>query len=99
MGILTALLLALSAFSLVVYPIIRRLGRNGFLFAALAPALAFFVLLPLGSRGLPVTEEWSWVPQLGLDLTLRMDQISWLFALLVTGAGALVLLYCRNYFE
>ncbi len=28
-----------------------------------------------------------------------MDQLSWLFSLLVTGAGALVLLYCRNYFD
>lgn len=99
MAALTTLLLALSLASLLAYPVIRRLGRHGFLFAALVPAAAFAVLLPLGMSGVAVTEVIPWVPELGLDLTFHMDQVSWLFALLVTGAGALVLLYCQNYFE
>ncbi len=99
MGMLATLLLALSISALLIYPVLRRMGRNGFLVAAAAPAAAFFVLLPLGFDQPPVTERLSWLPQLGLELTLRMDQIGWLFALLVTGAGALVLVYCRNYFD
>lgn len=99
MGTLAALLLALSVSAIIIYPIIRRFQRNGFLLAALPPLIAFAILLPLGILEPVVTETLSWLPQLGLDLTFRMDQISWLFALLVTGAGALVLLYCRDYFD
>jgi multicomponent K+:H+ antiporter subunit A len=39
----------------------------------------------------------SWLPSLGLDLTLRLDGLSWLFSLLITGIGALVVLYARYY--
>jgi multicomponent K+:H+ antiporter subunit A len=39
----------------------------------------------------------SWVPQLGLGLTLRMDGFAWVFCALVTGIGALVVLYARYY--
>lgn len=99
MGMLATLLLALSISSLLIHPVLTRLGRNGFFLAAAAPAAAFFVLLLYGlDRELRV-EHLDWLPGLGLNLTLRMDQISWLFALLVTGAGALVLVYCRNYFD
>lgn len=99
MGMLATLLLALSIMALLIYPVLRRMGSNGFLLAAAAPAAGFFVLLFYGMGATMRTETLQWLPQLGLDLTFRMDQISWLFSLLVTGAGALVLLYCRNYFD
>ncbi|MCA0347533.1 MAG: Na+/H+ antiporter subunit A [Actinobacteria bacterium] len=99
MGTMATILLALSCSALLIYPIVRRMRRNGFFLAALPLAFAFGVLLPLGAPGDPVVEQLQWLPQLGLDLTFRMDQLSWLFALLVTGAGTLVLLYCRNYFD
>ncbi|RZA12296.1 MAG: monovalent cation/H+ antiporter subunit A, partial [Proteobacteria bacterium] len=38
-----------------------------------------------------------WLPSLGLDLTFRLTGFSWLFALLVLGIGALVVLYARYY--
>ncbi|PHV12320.1 monovalent cation/H+ antiporter subunit A [Chitinimonas sp. BJB300] len=43
--------------------------------------------------------RWSvpWVPQLGLELGFRMDGLAWLFALLITGIGALVVLYAAHY--
>ena len=99
MGTMATLLLALSCCALLIYPVVQRMRRNGFFVAAVPLAASFAVLLPLGISGSTVTEEMSWLPQLGLNLTFRMDQLSWLFALLVTGAGALVLLYCRNYFD
>src|SRR3546814_14372074 len=37
------------------------------------------------------------MPSLGLNFVLRMDGFSWLFAGLVTGIGALVVLYARYY--
>ena len=37
------------------------------------------------------------MPSLGLDFTLRMDGFAWLFTMLVTGIGFLVVLYARYY--
>ncbi len=39
-----------------------------------------------------------WVPDLGLSLSLYLDGLSLLFALLITGIGSAVLLYTRAYF-
>ncbi len=38
-----------------------------------------------------------WAPALGLGISLRMDGFAWLFALLVTGMGTLVVIYARYY--
>ena len=38
-----------------------------------------------------------WVPQLGLELSLRLDGLAWTFAMLVSGMGVLVVLYARYY--
>ena len=37
-----------------------------------------------------IREEIPWLPSLGLDLVLRIDGFAWMFAMLVTGIGALV---------
>jgi multicomponent K+:H+ antiporter subunit A len=42
-------------------------------------------------------ERQPWIPSLGLDLVFQVDGISWMFAMLVTGIGALVVLYARYY--
>ena len=39
----------------------------------------------------------EWVPDLGLEFSLRMDGFAWMFAMLVTGIGFLVVLYARYY--
>lgn len=102
MGMMTTALLVLSIVALLAYPFIRRFQRNAF-FAVAAALGAVFVLfawqLPAVLDGAVFVERLNWVPQLGLDFTLRLDMLGLLFALLVTGVGALVLLYCRNYFE
>lgn len=43
--------------------------------------------------------RWSvpWVPQLGLDLTLRLDGYAWMFSGLVLGIGGLVVMYAHYY--
>ncbi|SHO66464.1 multicomponent K+:H+ antiporter subunit A [Pseudoxanthobacter soli DSM 19599] len=38
-----------------------------------------------------------WVPELGLDIILRLDGYAWMFAVLITGIGLLVVLYTRYY--
>lgn len=38
-----------------------------------------------------------WAPQFGLEMNLRMDGFAWMFAMLVSGVGTLVVLYARYY--
>jgi len=44
-----------------------------------------------------VRYQLEWMPTLGLTFNLRLDGFAWLFALLVTGIGLLVVLYARYY--
>ncbi|SUY28686.1 multisubunit potassium/proton antiporter PhaA subunit /multisubunit potassium/proton antiporter PhaB subunit [Aminobacter aminovorans] len=39
----------------------------------------------------------EWVPSLGLNLSLRMDGFAWLFVMMISGIGFLVVLYARYY--
>ena len=48
--------------------------------------------------GQPVVESVEWVPQIGLDLDLRLDGFALLMGLLVTGIGVLVFTYSIVYF-
>jgi len=41
--------------------------------------------------------EGTWLPQLGLNFTLRMDGFAWLFSMLIAGIGFLVVVYARYY--
>lgn len=54
-----------------------------------------------GVGGLPpaVTESWTWVHQLGMNLDFRLDSLSWVLAMVVVFIGTLVLIYCVGYFE
>lgn len=73
--------------------------RAGWLLA-LPPVGAFiwFVsCIPLVAGGDVVTESIAWVPALGIEVAMRLDGLSLLFALLVTGIGALIVLYAGAY--
>ncbi|GAA5096374.1 monovalent cation/H+ antiporter subunit A [Bartonella acomydis] len=41
----------------------------------------------------------AWLPEWGGYLILRMDGLSWLFCLLITGIGLLVVIYARYYMD
>ena len=87
----------------LVAPLITRfLGQRAFMLAALAPAAAFGWLISIGGpilAGQPLTESVPWIPALGVVLGFSIGVVQWTLALIVTGIGALVLLYCRWYFE
>lgn len=68
---------------------------SGFVSALAFAAGAF--LYPTISSGTVVRREIAWLPELGLNFTLRMDGFAWLFSMLVTGIGFLVVLYARYY--
>lgn len=63
---------------------------------ALYPAVVFvFLLMQIESPGL--SETLAWMPSLGLELAIRLDGLALLMALLVSGIGALVLVYGGGY--
>ena len=76
-------------------------ARNAAAGLAGAVALACLGLVwaayPTVSAGGVLRAGFAWMPGLGLELALRMDGFAWLFAGLVTGIGALVVLYARYY--
>ncbi len=52
---------------------------------------------PAVADGGVVRHTIEWVPALGLSVTLRLDGFAWLFSLLITGIGLLVVIYARYY--
>ncbi|WP_040337513.1 Na+/H+ antiporter subunit A [Candidatus Blastococcus massiliensis] len=82
--------------------LVRWWGRQAFLVLALVPGGGFvWTMAQLGTitDGGEVRETTPWVPALDLEIALRLDALSLTLAALVTGVGALVLLYCARYFE
>jgi multicomponent Na+:H+ antiporter subunit A len=82
--------------------LVRWWGRSAFLVLALVPAAAFgwtVGQLVAVTGGGEVRETIPWVPAVELEIALRLDALALTFALLVTGVGALVLVYCARYFE
>ena len=96
-------LLILFGVVAVALPLVTRFaGRGVFLLGALVPGAGFvhaLVLAPTVLAGNAITESLPWVPELDLALAFRMDVLSWALTLVVTGVGALVLVYCSRYFR
>ncbi len=64
---------------------------------ALGGTLLAALLYPALADGAVVRAEIAWLPSLGLDLVLRLDGLSWIFAFIVLAIGFLVVLYARYY--
>ncbi|MDD7928303.1 Na+/H+ antiporter subunit A [Microbacterium thalli] len=99
------MLIFLGAFAvlpLVLPWLVKRIGARAFSVAALLSIAAFIdaalrapVVL---SGGIPF-ESYAWIPRLDIALSMRMDTLAWIMTLIVTGVGALVMIYCRWYFD
>ncbi|HKU69923.1 MAG TPA: monovalent cation/H+ antiporter subunit A [Burkholderiales bacterium] len=64
---------------------------------ALAAHALAWTAYPEMSQGQVLRFELDWLPILGINFTLRLDGFAWMFAILVTGMGFLVVLYARYY--
>ena len=89
--------------SVIAYPLVRLLGRNGFFFLALVPLGGLLYSLStipdlFSPDAHPLVETLDWLSALGLEGVFRLDVLSWIMTLLVTGIGALVFVYCARYF-
>ena len=54
-------------------------------------------MLPSIAAGETLRFVWEWVPSLGVNISFLVDGLSLTFALLITGIGALVMLYSARY--
>ncbi len=67
------------------------------LFIALPSAALALVLWLLAVHELPLFRAWSWVPALGIDLAFRVDALSALLLVMITGVGTAVFVYAGGY--
>jgi multicomponent K+:H+ antiporter subunit A len=70
--------------------------------AGIAALLCFalvMMLAPSVFAGQVPRAVFEWVPALGLNFSLRVDGLAWMFALLVSAIGALVVLYAAYYLD
>lgn len=101
---MTLALAVLSGFLLaLVVPWLPGLERRGWgwAMAVLPAALAgwFTTFVPDVLAGTVVRESHTWVEELGIRFAFRLDGWGMIFALLVTGIGALVMVYSGAYME
>nr|WP_315268403.1 Na+/H+ antiporter subunit A [Microbacterium lemovicicum] len=97
-----ALLGAFAVIPILLPWLVSRIGARAFYVAAALPVIAFahtVWLAPLVQSGDVPFEAYDWIPALGIQLSMRMDTLAWVMALVVTGVGALVMIYCRWYFR
>ena len=68
---------------------------------AIGVSLSSFVLLltqaKTVSNGHAILEQWQWLPQIGIDFSFRLDALSLIFSLLITGIGTLIYIYAYYY--
>lgn len=92
------LTLVVSSFALA--PLAGWLGRKSSPLLAAIPALLFAALctfLPGLGEGGHVLETHRWIPSLNVAASFRIDGLSLLFALLITGIGSVVFLYASSH--
>lgn len=100
-GALLLALLALPFAGSIAAALFPANARNGEAWLAGGIALAAHGLAwttyPEMSNGQVLRLDLAWLPALDLSFTLRLDGFAWMFSILVTGIGFLVVLYARYY--
>ncbi|MBB6336344.1 multicomponent K+:H+ antiporter subunit A [Xanthomonas arboricola] len=95
------ILLALPFVMAAATALLWRTSRSITAWLAAAAPLGGLVILatltPAVLRGEVIGSQYAWLPQIGLMFSLRLDGLAWMFALLVLGIGALVVMYAHYY--
>lgn len=98
------ILAVLSGFILAaLVPFFSKYFKNAIplVFSAL-PIILFIYFLSFINEinfGSHLMYSYSWVPSVDINLDFRLDGLSMLFALMITGIGSLVFLYTSNYLK
>ena len=100
-NVLLAILIILPFVGSIVAATFRPNARNSEAWLAGGVALICLILTaaayPSVVEGNVIRSDVEWIPALGLSFALRLDGFAWMFAMLVTGIGFLVVLYARYY--
>jgi len=100
-GTLLLALLALPFAGSLAAALFPANARNREAWLAGAVALAVhglaWTVYPEMANGQVLRLDFAWLPAFGLDFTMRLDGFAWMFAILVSGIGFLVVLYARYY--
>jgi multicomponent Na+:H+ antiporter subunit A len=77
-----------------------RSGRSILLTAVPVVLFCYFVShIPAISAGNLLFESSRWVPSLGINFDFRLDGLSLMFSLLITGIGSLIFIYASYYLK
>ena len=101
-GVFLLLLLALPFAGSLATSCLPRRGQHmlpaWLAVSVAASALAVAAgLYPFVRNGGVVRLTLAWLPELGLNFALRMDGFAWLFSIIITLIGVLVVVYARYY--
>jgi len=97
---MTGILIIVFLISVTVFLIPKKLKPYKAFLPALGQigAFVFFVTkIPQISKNQNLTTLVEWIPQLGINFNFLLDGLSLVFALLITGIGALVFIYAHSY--
>jgi multicomponent Na+:H+ antiporter subunit A len=96
--VLPSSVLALVALALLAPTTARLWPRaGGLLLGAAVAAVGVALAASAASSGAVVAVTYPWLPALGMSLSFRLDGLALMFALVVTGVGALVVVYAWSY--
>ena len=80
---------------------LKQFSRGVTALGAIGVSLSSFLLLvsqaPAVFKGAVIIQSWSWLPQLGIDFSFRLDSLGLLFSLLISGIGTLIYIYAYYY--
>ena len=80
---------------------LKQFSRGATALGAISVSLSSFLLLLSQAKsvfnGQVLLQTWSWLPQLGIDLSFRLDALGLLFSLLISGIGTLIFIYAYYY--
>lgn len=88
--------------SLVLYLFGGLAPRTTSRYVFLLPLAIFIYLfrwLPDILAGTVIQSHTEWIPSLGVNLSFRLNGLSYLFSLMISGMGALVFYYARHYMQ
>ncbi|KUR61028.1 Na+/H+ antiporter subunit A [Bacillus sp. AM 13(2015)] len=81
-----------------LYKYVKRIHTGWFVLILPILLFTYFIqMLHITSNGRTLFSQAEWIPSLGMNFTVYVDGLSLLFALLITGIGALVVLYSIFY--
>ncbi|MDQ0216546.1 multicomponent Na+:H+ antiporter subunit A [Oikeobacillus pervagus] len=82
----------------LLYKAFRKIHTGWFVLILPIVLFAYFLqFLPITQNNETIKKSIDWIPSLGIELTAYIDGLSLLFSLLITGIGALVVLYSIYY--